>query len=163
MGGFASELAGGDFASGALGASMVYLYNDLANYLLHKRIEKLWDLNGDGKISLNEAERWYHTGHGKTIYVDASKLTVLHLENRDIVLGSDYFVHGQVSLDKDNHILGSWYDFDIKHNGGFLTDIRNAVTVLGWIHAGNAGLKYHTDFYNKPNIIDLTSKKAKNK
>jgi len=103
-----SEAAGGDFLEGAVAAAMVHLFNDGAKNLK-------WDSDGDGKLSLNEANNWWENGNGEAIDVDASKLTILDLESVDIVLGiEDYLVHGSVSLAPNGGRYESVYDFDYR-------------------------------------------------
>jgi hypothetical protein len=103
-----------------------------------------WDLDKDGILSLDEANSWYQNGKGLAIDVDASKLTVLDLEDVDIVFGiEDYLVHGSVSLAPNGGIYQSRYDFDIRIRDDFLTAIRNA----------GEGMPYDIRFYGKPKVI----------
>lgn len=38
-----------------------------------------WDANGDGILSLGEANSWYRNGKGTAITVDASKVDLRHV------------------------------------------------------------------------------------
>ena len=149
IGGTASVLGGGKFANGATTGAFVHLFNAEG-----KKIKNLeWDLDKNGILSLDEANNWYKNGKGVTIDVDASKLTVLDLEDVDIVFGiEDYLVHGSVSLAPNGGIYQSRYDFDIRIRDDFLTAIKNAGTVIGWMNAGE-GMPYDIRFYGKPKVI----------
>jgi len=151
VGGTASELGGGKFANGAVSGAFVHMFN--AEMSLKRNTA--WNTDGNGRLSLKEANRWWRVGHGVAIDVDASKLIVLDFKNRDIVFGTaDYLAHGQVSLSTSGKIYDSWYDFDIKIKSDFVTGFRNAGTAIGQMVAGQ-GQRYETRFYNKPMILRL--------
>lgn len=129
-----------------------------------ERVTNIADTNGDGWLSLDEANEHYRSGQGASVDFDASFLTVRldehATENMQIVGGSvvgrDWIVHGGVSLlyqDGDYYILPSWYDFDIR--SGLRNAPRNFETWIGGLVAGK-GTRYRTLFYNSPNILPET-------
>lgn len=105
--------------------------------------------------SLSEANNWYQNDKATRIDVDASQIMVLDLENRDIVLGKDYLIFGQVSLSSQGTIRPGYYNFE-RHGEGFFDGgyfgLRNAGTVIGGYCAGE-GNPFHINFYNYPTIL----------
>ena len=156
VGGTASELGGGKFANGAVTGAFVMMYNHMAHLMPHKRMHAVdnpapWDLNGDGQLSLSEANNWYRNGNGAEVTIDASYLSVYDGDEYDIVLGKDYFVHGSVYIQDNGTIMRGDYNFNIRIKGDFLSGIRNGATVLGQLNAGQ-GRAFAINYKNKPRI-----------
>jgi RHS repeat-associated protein len=119
------------------------------------------DLNGDGKMSLDEANQHYRDGTGTPVNVDASKLTV-RLEGPAPKIGgnvigsvygdSDWLVYGRVALTHtgpNSYSIGTErYDFDIKPGFSF----RNIETYIGSWRAGS-GVGFETRFNGSPRVI----------
>jgi RHS repeat-associated protein len=117
--------------------------------------------NGDGKLSLEEANEHYRNGNGAPVVIDASKLTV-RLEGPAPKVGgnvigsvygtSDWLVFGRVSLTRtgaNTYSIGTErYDFDIKPGFSF----RNMETYIGSARAGS-GVGYETRFNGSPRVI----------
>jgi hypothetical protein len=167
VGGTASELGGGKFANGAVTGAFVMMYNEMGHTYPSKDkfiyVRDRIDLNKeallagaqDGHLTLDEAIAWYRYGGGHTLTVDASQLTVLDLPDRDIVLGSDYWVHGQVSLLSDGSIHQAPYDFEMHGTGNFddgWLGIRDYATRMGHMYIGGQGQSYMIQYNNKPTI-----------
>ena len=167
VGGTASELGGGKFANGAVTGAFVMMYNEMGHTYPSKKdfiyVKDRIDLNReallkgaqDGHLTLDEAIAWYRYGNGTPLSVDASKLTVLDLQNRDIVLGADYWVHGQVTLRSDGSIAPGPYDFDMHGTGNFddgYLGIRDYATKMGHMYIGGQGKSYMINYYNQAKI-----------
>ena len=147
MGGIAAEATGGDFSEGALTAMVVFLYNDVysdmmaaRNGLGRKTPGQLLKEAKDGHLTLEEANAWYKYKKGEKLVVDGNKLNHACVGSRCAVTGSDYLVHGQVSVKKSNqHIYDGKYDFEM-HGKHFFDDgyygVRNLATIIGKWYAG---------------------------
>jgi RHS repeat-associated protein len=99
--------------------------------------------NGDGHLTPSEAAEHWRTGKGRTVVVDATKITVLIQEKPSgpgrsvggVVQGmNDFTVHGSVSVtlqsDGSYRIPDGLYDFDISAKR---SAIRNGLThILRW-------------------------------
>lgn len=123
------------------------------------------DLNGDGRLSLDEANQHYADGTGTPIVVNASKLTV-RLEGPIPAIGgnvigsvygtSDWLVFGRVSLTRTGagtYSIGTErYDFDIKPWDSVRNVFRNLETYGGSAFAGS-GVGFETRFYGSPRVI----------
>lgn len=123
------------------------------------------DLNGDGKLSLNEANDHWRDGDGEPLSVDASKLSVT-LEGPQPEIGgkvigsvtgtSDWLVFGRVQLERTGansyRIMPELYDFDIKSWNSIGNIGRNIETYIGRGYAGS-GAPFETQFYGSPNVI----------
>ena len=119
------------------------------------------DLNGDGKMSLGEANQHYRDGTGTPVNIDASKL-IVRLEGRapkvgGYVLGtiygdSDFLVYGRVGLTRTGSnsysINTERYDFAFQSGLSF----RNIETFFGRINAGS-GVSFETRFRGIPRVI----------
>jgi RHS repeat-associated protein len=118
------------------------------------------DANGDGNLSLAEANSHYRNGHGEPVDVDASKLTVIidraspakgERTIGGVVIGSDWYVHGGVSVeirDGKYYIVSSEYHFRMHK---WATDPgRNVITVIAERYAtnGRGGGKPYLIRYN---------------
>ena len=145
-------IGGGKFSNGAFGGAMTHLFNAEGGALVKPKRNLAWDTDGNGRLSMEEANNWFRNGNGRPIDVDASKLTVLDLEDHDIVMyPSDYAAHGQVSLSPNGGIYNSTYDFEPHEVTGWGTIFRNEATIWGSVIAGD-GQAYETRFYNKPTV-----------
>lgn len=124
-----------------------------------------WDLDGDGRISLDEANNWYKNGKGQSITLDASKID---LNSVDISEWKKGEIKGIQTLfnSKEGRVLGNitveylgnnqlkifpdTYNFEMHGNPLTvrtqpLTMIRNAATFLGLLKAGS-GMQYKINF-----------------
>ena len=112
----------------------------------------------DGKLTLDEANKWYQTGGGKPLFVDGAKVDLSPVEKSDFGKVGDSFyknfaftnnretglVYGNIKLtlmnDKGVVKLGGKgglldiYDFDYK--SGMKNIPRNIATLFGEINAG---------------------------
>jgi RHS repeat-associated protein len=123
------------------------------------------DINGDGKLDLNEANKQFRDGNGAPVVVDASKLTV-KLEGPvpkvgGNVVGSvygtgDFLVFGRVGLTRTGEstysIATELYDFDIKSFDSVGNVFRNLETYVGSAVAGS-GVAFETRFRGSPRVI----------
>jgi len=150
VGGTASELGGGKFANGAVTAAFVMMYNEWAHTTYPTKDKFLYvkdriDLNKeallagakDGHLTLDEAIAWYRYGGGKSLTVDGNLLSTECIGSHCFVTGSDYWVHGQVTINPANgHIYDQMFDFEM-HGTNFFDDgwlgLRNAATAYGKI------------------------------
>lgn len=114
----------------------------------------------DGHLNLEEASYHWQHGNGEPVTVDASRLTVhqvgeFNADNwaKGIVQGSDFFVHGRVSLFKDTDnqtkIKSEKFDFDERQDG---SSIRNWETRAGKWYVGE-GTPYTIHYEGSPNVI----------
>ena len=167
VGGTAAELGGGKFANGAVTAAFVMMYNEWAHTYPSKDkflyVKDRIDLNKDallagakdGHLTLDEAIAWYRYGGGESLTVDASQLTVLDLSDRDIVLGTDYWVHGQVSLLSDGTIHKAPYNFEMHGTGNYddgWLGVRDFATTMGHMYIGGQGQDYMIYYEGKPTV-----------
>ncbi|TAG17760.1 MAG: hypothetical protein EAZ22_17130 [Cytophagales bacterium] len=82
-----AELSGGNFWQGAAqGAIIAGL-----NHGLHRFERTAWDLNNDGILQKNEADKWWLKGKGKPIGVDNNKIDWSGLEIPNNVEDGDNF------------------------------------------------------------------------
>jgi hypothetical protein len=170
LGGVGSELTGGNFWQGALIGGVVAGLNAAMHRMDTPFDEKTvqsqrqgepWDLDGDGRISLDEANNWYRKGGGKSITLDASKIDLnsadtskwqktLFNSKEGRVLGNitvEYLGNNQVK------ILPDTYNFEMHGNPlsvrnpikNYGTWIRNTATILGLLKAGS-GMQYKINF-----------------
>jgi len=108
----------------------------------------------DGHLTLDEANAWYRYGNGQTLTVDGNKLSYIRTGLTDskgrytaIVVGTDYLVHGQVTINEANgRIFDGYYDFEMHGNL-----IRDFATRLGHMVAGQG----------KPYLIQYRYKEKK--
>ena len=183
-GGLASTITGGNFLEGAaIGLVVTALNHDLhealdpdptqQQELNEKKVKtvvlenKVWDLDGDGRLSLNEANRLTKILPNKpnvkyTINIDLNKLDLSNLYSEDFWGGvnsvktvnllfasnrlNDGLVFGNIRLRlyPDNMVkaFGDKYDFDMKSWWNPLNWVRNFETIIGSFYAGNG-----TPFY----------------
>ena len=183
-GGLASAITGGDFAQGAA----IGLVVTALNHALHEALDpnptqqqkgnekkvktvvlenKVWDLDGDGRLSLNEANRLTKILPNKpnvkyTINIDLNKLDLSNLYSEDFWGGVNsvktanllfasnrlndglVFENIRLRLYPDNMVkaFGDKYDFDMKSWLNPLNWVRNFETIIGSFYAGNG-----TPFY----------------
>lgn len=134
-----------------------------------KAAEQATDTNSSGHappdtsdgLSLDEANDWYQNGNGKTLTVNAGKISVLRIggweDNRapGLVLGKDYSVYGNVTishrLNGTYGIFEDTYDFDMKPWLG--NTLRNIGTIIGSQYAGS-GTPYQIRFEGNTNVIN---------
>ncbi|KFF08097.1 hypothetical protein IX38_08115 [Chryseobacterium luteum] len=125
-----------------------------------------WDTNGDGKMSLSEANNWYRTGDGKAVTLDASKIDLNNVNTKGWVKGKTYNVQTLVNS-SDGRVLGNitvkylgnnqvsiladTYNFE-QHGKFTDSPFRNAATVLGKWAAGE-GQQYQINFKGINTII----------
>jgi hypothetical protein len=109
-------------------------------------------------LSIQEAKELYRFGNGEKMSVDASKLTVFvpYDEEHARVVGIDYAVHGQVTLDKNGSIEPGMFNFE-THRVKSATDFfRNVGNVLGRAYYGRdldgAGTPFLIEYEGKPQI-----------
>jgi len=162
-GGVGSLLGHGSFGSGAARGTIVTGLNHLA-HLVEKGLGNTqpkdppeWDLDGDGKLSLKEANNWYRNGGGKAItvpagsvdldFVDPSKWTKnQQMPVQTLLKSSSGLVYGHLTLvykgNNQFQILPDHYDFKM-FEGGY--SFRNFATRIGHIVAG-AGIPFKINF-----------------
>lgn len=128
-----------------------------------------WDANGDGVLSLGEANSWYRNGNGSSITVDASKVDLSHVDPKTFSKVGDRqsvnllrtgpasvgLVYGSIGLvylgNNRVQILSDEYDFRTGASDNhpwfesFWGFIRNVETVGGNIIAG-PGTPYSINF-----------------
>lgn len=156
IGGTAAELGGGKFANGAVTGAFSRLFNGEA----HTRPD------ADRKVTLSEANDWWRNGDGQTLTVDAGKLTVWQTGSfgvngtaPGIVMGTEWFVHGSVTLENVNGNIGirpETYDF-LPHGNFWDHPVRNFETYGGFYVGSRAGTSVGTDFQirftGSPNVL----------
>jgi len=126
-----------------------------------KKIED-WDLNGDGRFSIDESYDWWKNGNGQTIQIPLSTLNLSGITPREFPSGiksteffnlqhkgnfEDGIIYGSVRfrLYENNRVkaFDDIYDFDMR--SWYTSPIRNAETYLGrFIHG--KGTPYHIEF-----------------
>ena len=157
-GGVGSKLTGGNFWEGAAIGLTVSALNHLAHKFTKKSTAK-WDLDGDGKLSLGEANSWYRNGNGKEIFVDASKIDLAFISSSDLSTeeyrsiqtlskSEDGRVYGNITMklvstnsnrvkilpDTYNFEMHSYRSFNVKSLAK--TYVRNTATMVGQVVAG---------------------------
>jgi len=167
MGGAGASLTGGNFWQGAATGLVVSGLNHLAHEINQKNpIKQPWDTNGDGKISLSEANEWYRNGGGKPISVDASKVDLNFVDTKDWVKGKTYGVQtlfsskqgrvlGNVTVEylgnNQVKILSDTYNFE-QHGSYLSSPIRNPANTIGRWVAGE-GIAYKINFTGFNTIV----------
>lgn len=127
-------------------------------------------IESDGKLTLNEANRWYRNGRGLPLNIDASTIDVDFLdgknwnvgmiESRQLLMNSKSGkVYGQLTFEymgsNNFKVFNDNYGFEL-HRGSldmsisksFKLMFRNAATNVGHTLAGN-GYPYDIKFYNR--------------
>lgn len=156
-GGLSSSLSGGDFASGFFQGAIVSGLNHISHNLASG---PPWDVNGDGRLSLEEANRWWRIGKGKAITVSAAKVNLKFLRRMEFADGEsryvqtlhksvDGLVYGNIEV---THIKGGGfrispdtYDFNTHAGYSPSTVFRNVANWLGRNLAGS-GTPYKINF-----------------
>lgn len=162
-GGVGSAIAGGSFWQGAVQGAITSSLNHAAHHLSGPG-DPPWDLNGDGRLSLSEANKWYREGHGKSIVVDASKIDLDFLSLADwepgqargvqtLTSSSDGLIYGQLRIHYEGrgsfYIAPDNYGFEMQpNNGTFSRAFRNFATKIGDGVAGR-GTPYAIFFTNR--------------
>ena len=173
-GGVGSVLAGGNFWEGAGTGLIVAGLNHAMHSMDSPFDEKTaqsqqqgdpWDLDGDGRISLDEANNWYRNGNGQPITVDASKIDLNSVDTSKWQKGGKYGVQtlfnskegrvlGNITVEylgnNQIKILPDTYNFEMHGNPLSVrtkpwTMIRNTATFLGLMKAGS-GMQYKINF-----------------
>jgi hypothetical protein len=118
-----------------------------------------WDLDGDGKITLDEANNWCRKGNGQAISLDASKVDLDFVDTTGWKVGETHGIQtlfsshqgrvfGNITVkylgNNQVKILPDTYDFN-QHGSYFSSPIRNPANSLGRWVAG-AGQKYDINF-----------------
>lgn len=173
-GGISSMIAGGNFMDGFRQG----LITSGLNHVAHSTFNKLdsensfsqqqndpWDLDGDGRISLDEANNWYRNGRGQSISVDASNIDLNSVNTKGWVKGKTYGVQtlfnssegrvlGNITVEylgnNQVKILPDKYNFEMHGDPLSVrskpwTMIRNAATFLGIMKSGS-GMQYDINF-----------------
>jgi len=172
IGGTASVLGGGKFDNGAMTAAFAYMFNEWqhqrkTNELVQKALK-------DGTLTLNEANGIWRANDDANfvLTVDANKLTVVRTSPYSakgtataFVLGSEWFVHGSVTLQNRNGVVGilpETYDFLPHTSSSLKVTLRNYETFLGFVRASRAGIQVGEDFKiqfsGTPKILNWSSK-----
>ena len=176
-GGIGAELSGGNFWQGAVIGGIVAGLNHAMHRMDTPFDEKTaqsqqpgepWDLDGDGRISLDEANNWYRNGGGKSITLDASKIDLNSADTSKWQKGGKYGVQtlfnskegrvlGNITVEylgnNQVKILPDTYNFEMHGNPlsvrnpikNYGTWIRNTATILGLLKAGS-GMQYKINF-----------------
>ncbi|MCG7281611.1 hypothetical protein MHJ94_09940, partial [Chryseobacterium taklimakanense] len=176
-GGIGAELSGGNFWQGAVIGGIVAGLNAAMHRMDTPFDEKTvqsqrqgepWDLDGDGRISLDEANNWYRKGGGKSITLDASKIDLNSADTSKWQKGGKYGVQtlfnskegrvlGNITVEylgnNQVKILPDTYNFEMHGNPlsvrnpikNYGTWIRNTATILGLLKAGS-GMQYKINF-----------------
>ncbi|MCL1676504.1 RHS repeat-associated core domain-containing protein [Elizabethkingia meningoseptica] len=154
-GGIGSVLGGGNFWMGAAQGAIVVAFNHLGRHISTPK----WDLNGDGKLSLNEANYWYRNGNGKAITVDASKVDLNFVDPsslsseeftsvQTLTKSKDGRVYGQINLklvgDGSNKVIIARDEYNFEMHG-LKPTFRNAATIVGGVYAG-IGKSFYINF-----------------
>lgn len=162
-GGIGSVLGGANFWVGAGQGLMVTTFNYLAHQIKYNGDS--WDLDGDGRISLDEANNWYRKGGGKPITLDASKIDLNSVDTSKWQKGGRYGVQtlfnskegrvlGNITVEylgnNQVKILTDTYNFEMHGNPLSVrtkpwTMIRNTATFLGLMRA-ESGMQYKINF-----------------
>jgi len=118
-----------------------------------------WDTNGDGKITVSEANNWYRNGNGQAITVDASKIDLNAVNTNGWVKGNTYGVQtllnseqgrvlGNITVEylgnNQVRILSDTYNFE-QHGSYWSSPIRNPANTLGRWVAGE-GKEFQINF-----------------
>ena len=187
-GGVGAELSGGNFWQGAVTGGIVAGLN----HAMHKmggedpkprkrsnvKIQRknFWDLNGDGILQKNEADRWWLIGNGQEIIVNNGLIswkgvrmpintpinTNFPLDTHRAFMDIPYetaATYGGTSFKRTGlytaEVQDQLYHYDLRVGGGFANKIRNIMTLLGQpktsIDGGRSGsrLQYGKDFMIK--------------
>jgi hypothetical protein len=133
---------------------------DPAQKNVEQRLNSIREGAARGELSLDDAN-FYYNNSSEPIDFDASSLTVSVRQNsvKYTVLGEDWFVHGNVSLNTDGAIATENYDFEYKE--GWRNIPRNYGTRRGRIRAGvttegNAdprGGGFRIRYFNSPKLV----------
>lgn len=125
-----------------------------------------WDLDGDGRISLSEANNWYKNGKGQAITVDASLVDLNFVDTKDWIIGEKYGVQtlfksaqGRVLGNIEVEYLGNnqvkiftdTYNFE-QHGKYLSSPVRNPANSIGRWLAGE-GVEYEINFKGINTII----------
>lgn len=124
----------------------------------------------DGYLTLNEANEWYRSGNGQSLYTDLSKINLSHLyskgekyvgEIKKISLFrasssiNDALVYGQITLKRyPNHQVRAYsdeYNFEMHNVWNPLNWPRNIQTSIGSYYAGE-GQKYEINIYGSKTL-----------
>ncbi len=132
--------------------------------------DPLWDLNGDGSLSLHEANEWFRNGGGQSIFVDAQTVD-LNFINPDDWFPGEYRRVQTLTKSKSGRVFGN-IDLIYKGNNQFFIGpddyhfphapgsgvFRNFANKIGKIYAGK-GTEFRIYFlgrntvnYNPPPI-----------
>jgi len=118
---------------------------------IHNIIENPWDLNGDGKLQLKEANRWYRRGKGKPITVGADQVDLGFLDPRAFDSSGDWVEVNLYGKNSDGFVFGK---LEVKYQGNGAFSIksneydfrinigkhaRNAATAIGHAWATKGG------------------------
>lgn len=157
-GGFGSVVAGGNFVQGALQGAITSGLNHAAHNLFAS--DPPWDSNGDGRLSLSEANAWFRNGNGETITVPAGGVNLRFLRNADWEVGQSGYVQ-TLYRSSDGLIFGNIrvtykgsgnfslspdvYDFDMHSWTSPRSIPRNIFTMIGSSVAGS-GTPYRINF-----------------
>ncbi|HEX8577644.1 MAG TPA: hypothetical protein VF677_15260, partial [Flavobacterium sp.] len=115
--------------------------------------------DADGKITLEEANKWYREGNGQALTVDASKVDLNFLDTSKMVEGKIYPIQ-TLTTSKDGRVYGGirvkylgnnqvgirpdTYNFE-QHGSFFSSTFRNIANAIGRAYAGN-GVPYKINF-----------------
>ncbi len=165
-GGIGSVLGGGKFIDGFRQGVITAGLNHAAHLAL-KGLENArqkgppeWDLDGDGKLSLKEANNWYRKGGGKgiTVAADSVDLDFINPDNwkigeehaiQTLLQSSSGLVYGQLTLKYEGNnqfsIAPDTYNFEMHTGTSFGTRFRNFATRIGHMVAG-AGTPFKINF-----------------
>lgn len=171
-GGVGAELTGGNFWQGALVGGIVaglnHAMHEIDSPFQDKQAQQKnpWDLNGDGKMSLEEANSWYRNGDGKAVTLDASKIDLNSVDTSKWVKGKTYGVQTLINSN-DGRVLGNITvkylgnnqvsilpdTYNFEQHGKFMdSPFRNAATVIGAWKAGD-GKQYQINFRGINTIV----------
>ncbi|MDR6544287.1 RHS repeat-associated protein [Chryseobacterium rhizosphaerae] len=167
LGGLGSELTGGNFWQGALIGGFVAGFNhvmhEIGNEFTQKEPQQKkesWDLDGDGKMDLGEANNWYRKGKGQAVTLDASKIDLDFVDTKGWVKGKTYNVQ-TLTRSSDGRVLGNITvkylgnnqvsilsdTYNFEQHGKFMdSPFRNAATVVGKWYAGQGGVDFQINF-----------------
>ncbi|MBC7655418.1 MAG: hypothetical protein H7098_13210 [Oligoflexus sp.] len=167
-GGAGSAIGGGNFWQGATTGLIVAGFNGLMHQDQQqpKVKQASWDIDGDRKISLSEANEWYRYGGGQPITVDASKVDLNFVNTSDWVSGNTYTIQtlfsseegsvfGNISVkylgNNQVKILSDTYNFE-QHGSYLSSPIRNPANSVGRWVAGD-GIQFKINFTGINTII----------
>lgn len=129
LSGTVSEIGGGKFANGAITGAFSAMFNDLMHDKKMSQKEMKRRIEEDGKLSFQEAYKWYREGDGSEITVDASSLDLDFIDISTLKIGDNEistwwplseqsFVYGTITIVYNGSptvtIKPDLYDFDIK-------------------------------------------------